>query len=481
MQQSWNELFFEGSLPEKRLRERAIDIAEAMTERPGVSMTAAFDDANDVRAAYDFFKNKRMSLPVVLDPAIRTVMFGLRELGSDATVLCVQDTTELNHSHRHAMTGLGALGNPKDRGEFLHPALAISTEGVPLGLLNAMTWTRPVEERGKAQQRKERSFEDKESVRWWMTIEKVEEELQRPGLLLHITDREGDIFELLHRAQQEQKRVLIRASQDRRVEGEHRLLWAQAESFPVCEQHRTIDVPERPATKGKPKRLARKATITLSYGQVTIRAPRGCKLKGTVQAWAILVHELETPPGEEPIEWLLLTFDQITSFDDAWQHVDWYRFRWVIEEFFKVLKTGLKVEKRQFDDLKPFEVSLGISLLVAVRLLALTKQARIDPEQPASTALSSDEERVLVEHAQVKRGRPSSSPLTMLEAVVLIAKLGGYLGRSCDGPPGWITLWRGYTRLCAMVDGYRLAQREGADTSRPKGRVGNSASSKAKA
>jgi hypothetical protein len=479
MQPSWNELFFEGSLPEKRLRERAIEIAEAMTERPGAPMNAAFDNANDVRAAYDFFKNKHMTLPVLLDPAIRTVMFGLRELGSDATVLCVQDTTELNHSHRHAMTGLGTLGNPKNRGEFLHPALAVSTEGVPLGLLNAMTWIRPVEQLGKAQQRKDRAFEDKESVRWWVTIDEVERMLQRPGLLLHVTDREGDIFELFHRAQKEQKRLLIRASQDRCVEGEHRLLWAQAESFPVCEQQRTIQVPERPATKDKPKRPARPATLALRSGQVTLQAPRGCK--GSVQAWAILVRELEAPPGEEPIEWLLLTFDPITSFDEAWRHVDWYRYRWVIEEFFKVLKTGLKVEKRQFDDLKTFEVSLGMSLLVGVRLLALTKQARIDPEQPASTALSPDEQQVLIEHAQVKRGRPSSSPLTMLEAVILIAKLGGYLGRSCDGPPGWLTLWRGYSRLCAMVEGYRLAQRKESDTSRPKGNLGNSASSKAKA
>jgi hypothetical protein len=136
-------------------------------------------------------------------------------------------------------------------------------------------------------------------------------------------------------------------------------------------------------------------------------------------------------------------------------------YGWWIEEFFKVLKTGLKIERRQFDDLGPFEVHLGMALLVGVRLLALTKRARIDPHQPASIVLSSDEERVLAEHARIKRGR-APAPLTLLEAVVLIAKLGGYLGRSCDGPPGWITLWRGYTRLCALVEGYILAERAGA-------------------
>jgi len=458
MTPSWNDLFFEGSLPEKRLRERAIRIAAAMTERPGASINAAFDDPRATRAAYDFFENKRMSLPVLLDPAVRTVIFRLRELPPEATVLSVQDTTEINCSHRHAMKGLGELTNPKNRGEFLHPALAVGTDGVPLGLLHAMTWTRLVEEHGKAQQRRARSFEDKESVRWWTTIETVESVLQRPGLLLHVADREADIFELFDRGQQKHRRLLIRASRDRRVEGEHRLLWAQVESFPVCNQQRVIDVPERPASHDKPKRSARRATLDLRFGEVTIRAPD--KRHGSVQAWADLVREVDTPAGEEPIEWLLLTLDPIGSADEAWLRVDWYKFRWVIEEFFKVLKTGLKVEQRQYDDLGPFEVHLGMALLVAVRLLALTKQARIDPQQPASIALSTDEERVLREHSRVKRGR-AATPLPLLEAIVLIAKLGGYLGRSCDGPPGWIVLWRGYTRLCAMVDGYRLAEARG--------------------
>jgi hypothetical protein len=136
--------------------------------------------------------------------------------------------------------------------------------------------------------------------------------------------------------------------------------------------------------------------------------------------------------------------------------VTWYGFRWVIEEFFKVLKSGCRVESRQFESLQPFEVSLGMSMLTAVKLLELTKRARIDPERPASTALTADEERVLVEHAEAYRGR-ARAPLRLDEAVTLIAMLGGYKGRSCDGPPGWITLWRGYQRLCTMVDGYKLA------------------------
>src|SRR5262249_51928817 len=171
----------------------------------------------------------------------------------------------------------------------------------------------------------------KESVRWWTTIETVESLLQRPGLLLHVADREADIFELFDRGQQKQRRLLIRASRDRRVEGEHRLLWAQVESFPVCDQQRTIDVPERPATKDKLKRPARRATRDLRFGEVTIKAPHG--RPGAVRAWAILVREVDTPAGEEPIEWRLLTLAPIGPADEAWIRVDWYKCRWVIEEF----------------------------------------------------------------------------------------------------------------------------------------------------
>ncbi len=202
-------------------------------------------------------------------------------------------------------------------------------------------------------------------------------------------------------------------------------------------------------------RKARDATVAIQFGSVTICAPHGAK--GTVELSAVHVFEIDLPEGVEPVEWLLLTSDPIASEADAWLRVDWYRCRWVIEEFFKVLKSGCRVEARQFETRATFEVSLGFSLLASVRLLALTKRARIDPDQPASSVLLPDEEEVLLRHADVQDRRPVGT-LRLRDAIVLIAKLGGYLGRKNDGPPGWITLWRGYRRLYALVEGYKLAQ-----------------------
>ena len=449
------ELFFEGSLSEKRLRERAITILTAMTERPGVAMTAAFDNPRESRYAYNFFHNDRMSLMALLDTATRALSLKLRELPEGTTVLSVQDTTEINLSTQTAMEGLGTLGNVKNHGLMLHTALAVDIDGCPMGLLYAHTWARPPKERGKATTRRQRPFDDKESARWWDTIVACEAAVLRPGLLLHISDRESDIFTLFSRAHPASYRLLVRAGQDRCVEGEHASLWAHVASFADTSSRQTIDVAARPASKTKPARAARQAVIAIAFGAVVLRAPHGGQ--GTIPLWAIRVREVAPPVGEERIEWVLLTSDPIGTEDEAWLRVEWYGDRWVIEEYFKVLKTGCRIEARQFESRQPFEISLALSMLAAVDLLALTKRARIAPDDPASAVLSTDAVQVLRQHAASHR-RSYPDPMSVQDAVVEIAILGGYQNRSCDGPPGWITLWRGYQRLTALLEGYLLAR-----------------------
>ena len=454
---SWEELFSAGSLPDKRLRHRAAKIGEACSERPGAAMTEAFDDWRDTRTAYNFFANRRVSFSALLDSPMTVVGRAIRALPEGVTVLNVQDTTELNLSHLRRMTGLGEIGNPKERGLFLHPSLAVSTDGVPLGVLSAQLWARQPEAHGKARKRKRRAFEEKESLKWWTAIEQAEQRVGRPRILVHVGDRENDVYEVFSRAHQAGYRLLVRAGQDRKVEGEPGRLWAQVACFAPCRGARPISVPARPAKEGKPARAARETSVTVRYGAITLNPPAGCK--GSIGMWAVEVIEVDPPEGVEPIEWLLLTSDPISSEKEAWERVHWYRSRWRIEECFQVLKTGCRVEARQFESRETYEVSLAIALLTAVRILALVKQARLSPEAQATVALSDEEQHVLVEHAKRKRAiHPGAlASLRLDDAVTLIAKLGGYKARSCDGPPGWLTLWRGVRRLEAMVDGYRLA------------------------
>jgi hypothetical protein len=420
-----------------------------------MAMTGAFDLWGDTRTAYNFFANERVTFAAVLESPMTVVSRALRERFEGTTVLNVQDTTEINLSHLNSMTGLGEIGNPKNRGLFLHPSLAVNTDGVPIGLLSAQVWDRPPTSHGKTKQRKQKAFEDKESLRWWTAIEESEKRVERPGFLLHVGDRESDVYEVFARAQDARYRILLRAAQDRRVEGEHSTLWAQVATFPPVGEAKPLSVPMRPAKEGKPARAARDTSIAIRYGLVTLREPKG---SGSVDMYAIQVTEVDPPVGVEPIEWLLLTSDPVTSIEEAWQRVEWYRCRWRIEEFFQVLKSGCRIEARQFESRSTYEPSLAIAMLTAVRLLAMVKQARATPEAPARVALSEEEEHVLVQHARAKKmGHCDSSPLRLDDAVVLIAMLGGYKARSCDGPPGWITLWRGLRRLEDMVEGYRLA------------------------
>jgi hypothetical protein len=452
----WEQLFPEGSLLDKRLRERAIKIGEAATERPGAAMTAAFDDWRDTRTAYNFLSNRRVSFGMLIDSATTVVGRAMQAMPEGATVLNVQDTTEINLSHLTSMTGLGEIGNPKNRGLFLHPSLAVSSEGVPMGLLSAQVWDRRPDEHGKAKKRKETAFEEKESLRWWTAIEQAEKQVGRPGLLLHVADRESDIYEVFCRARDAGHRILLRAAQDRRVQGEHRTLWSQVASFCPCSQSRPLSVPARPAKEGKPARAARESRVAVRFGPVTLCASRGTD---TVPMWAVEVTEVDPPDQVEPIEWLLLTSEPVTSTEQAWQRVEWYRYRWRIEEFFQVLKSGCRIEARQFECRANYETSLAFALLTAVRILGMVKQARVLPDAPASVALSEEEQLVLVQHAQSKGNRPAGAlPLLLSEAIVLIAKLGGYKARSCDGPPGWITIWRGLRRLEDMVEGFQLAR-----------------------
>jgi hypothetical protein len=309
---------------------------------------------------------------------------------------------------------------------------------VPIGLLSAQVWDRPPSSHGKAKERKQKAFEEKESLRWWTAIEESEKRVGRPGLLLHVADRESDIYDVFERARDQRYRILVRATQDRRVEGEQSTLWAQVASFSPVGEARPLHVPARPAKEGKPARAARDTSIVIRYGLVTLCEPNG---SGSVDMYAVQVTEVAPPAGVDPIEWLLLTSDPITSIEEAWQYVGWYRCRWRIEEFFQVLKSGCRIEARQFESRSTYEPSLAIAILTAVRLLSMVKQARVTPDASASVILSRDEEHVLVQHAQAKKmGHCDSSPLRLVDAVVLIAMLGGYKARSCDGPPGWITL-----------------------------------------
>ncbi|WP_242527477.1 IS4 family transposase [Ktedonosporobacter rubrisoli] len=206
-----------------------------------------------------------------------------------------------------------------------------------------------------------------------------------------------------------------------------------------------------PRTHG---RRARQSEVQLSFGSICVMAPRWEKRCGTepLPLWAIRVWEEDTPADEEPLEWLLLTSVPTTTIAQAWEHVQWYACRWTVEDSHQCLKTGCRIEERQVQSVARLIRLLGLLSPLAVRLLQLRNLARCDPQRPAQEVVEHDVLALVATHTDRIPGEMSTA--TFWKAV---AQLGGYLGRRGDGPAGWKTLWKGWLRVQAWLEGVHLA------------------------
>ncbi len=258
------------------LRRRAMLILEAVEQRPAALFNSLFDRARERIGAYRLCAHEEVDMQRLLRPAAQALASRVAQQAPGQVVLCVHDRTEVNLTHlADSMKNLGEIGNPECRGFFLQTGLCVSPEGVALGVLTAQTWIRPPQEHGKARQRRKHGFAQKESYRWWLGMKEAHERVGQPQALVHVIDAEGDAYELARHAHVNGVRLLVRAAQNRRVEGEAGHLWQAVENF-QARGSRTIRLPARPALDGKPAHPARPATVTLRYGQVRLRAsPRG--------------------------------------------------------------------------------------------------------------------------------------------------------------------------------------------------------------
>ena len=368
-------------------------------------------------------------------------------------VLAIQDTTELNYTSHKALSGAGYLDNKYATGLKVHSTLSVSTEGVPLGIIGQDVWARDPEQLGQSQTRHQRPTEDKESQRWLDALRVTEAIRPETIQLVTIADREADFYDLLACPRRRGSEFLIRATQNRCLVDPPDHLWPAVESADSLGTM-TVEV------KRNPTRPARTAALDLRYTTVTIQPPQNrAKTEQLVPITlqAILVRELDPPPEVEPIEWLLLTTLEVTSVEDVWQYVRWYTYRWLIERYHYVLKSGCQLEKLQLETAHRLEMALATYAIVAWRLLWLTYQARCAPDASCELVLEPHQWPALYAtiHGQIY---PDEPPPTLGEVVGWIAQLGGFLGRKGDGEPGVKVLWRGLRRLDDIVGTWLLCQ-----------------------
>jgi hypothetical protein len=438
-------------LGDKRLCKRLLVLARDFYARPqGNVPQSCSGQRAKIKAAYRFFDHPKVQMDVVLSSHYQAT--GQR-MAKESVVLAAQDTTFLNYHAHPATENLGPIGSQAEGliGLVVHDTMAFNLEGTPLGLLDVQCWARDPEQFGQKHQRKQRAFEDKESVKWQHSLEALERvQSQCPQTqIVSVGDREADIYELFVWATEKAGRphLLVRAEQNRRVQGEHSKLWEQMRAQPVA-AFKEVRLPRR---SNRPARMAR---LEVRFCAVELRSPAQRKMP-TVRLWAVWAHEPAAPAGVEAVEWMLLTTLAVETVEQADEKLVWYTRRWGIEVFHRTLKSGCKIETRQLGHADRIEACLAIDLVVAWRIFHLTKLGRETPEVPCTAYFEPIEWQALVGFIR-KNPIPPAQPPSLREAMRMVASLGGFQGRKGDGEPGTQTLWLGLQRLDDIVKAWKV-------------------------
>lgn len=441
---SWasEELEF-ADLGDKRRNQRLVKIVEDLAAAPNASIPQAVRDNAALQGLYDFWRNPRVEAKEIL--AAHTAKT-IERVTEHSLVLAVQDTTEWDFTAHRSKQGMGSLSNPSAKGLKGHSVLCVSPEGVPLGLLHQQVWARVSLRRGKGYRERKRAIEDKESGRWLSSLEQTQQLIPGEVGVVTIADREADIYDLFALPRREGSEFLIRANHDRSVklkDGEEvESLFNSVTEAPICGQL-TLEL------QRTPKRKARSATLTVRVATVFLQPPKHRRKSENclpIKVQAILAVEENPPIGEKAVCWLLLTTLSVSNWEQACQCLLWYSYRWLIERFHYVLKSGCHLEELQLETADRIQRAIATYGIVAWRLLWLTYSARVNPDKEAEGILSTHEWQALYCTIHKTPIPPDSSP-TLSECVRWIAQLGGFLGRKSDGEPGVKTLWRGIQRL----------------------------------
>jgi hypothetical protein len=440
------------SLGDRRLSQRLVLLASQLAAAPSASIPKACGPWGQSKAAYRFFDNNKVNEDHLLAPHYRSTKERLR---NHPVVLAVQDTTQIDYTSHPQTTGLGILSDPGHQGLFYHPTLLVSPEKTPLGLAHHLVWERPREDFGKSHTRRSRPIAAKESQKWLASLEATAQfQGELPQVrLVSVADREADVFDFFAKAQELDLHLLVRAARNRSVSQPEKYLWDHLEAVPRAASL-SITVPRRP---GKASRIA---TLSVCFSPVSLLPPkhrRGDPTLQTIHLWAVYAKEEEPPPGETAISWLLLTTIPVTSLAEALEKLQWYTCRWQIELFFKILKSGCRIEQLQLETAARLRRCLAMYAVVAWRILYLTMESRRVPHLSCEALLAPEEWQALCCFSQ-RTPTPPAEPPTLLQATKMIAKLGGFLGRAGDGFPGPATLWQGMQRLGDIVVAWRLGR-----------------------
>jgi hypothetical protein len=446
----WVEEQFGGcELGNKSRTKRLLRVASNMLDRPEESLPQQNVLWADLKAAYRLFQQEDVTFDAVSD-----VHWQRTRQTAPGRYLLISDTTDIDHYTHEATEGLGMLGDGQGRGLQLHSCLMYGTnQKLIVGTAGARVYYR--KKMPKNESRKQRLGRVRESQLWGQLADQVGT-APEGSQWIHVFDRGGDNFEAMCHIHQTKNDWIIRGAKLHR-----KVVLENGEKMSLTEalQHARVLGSYKLSLRTRPGVKARTALIEVSVVKVRFPRPtnRSPWLKRCgIQELAVnvlLVREKNAPPGTTPIEWVLLTSLPIETFEDAYQVIDDYEHRWLIEEYHKVLKTGCSVERHALRSADRLEPLLALTAVIGTRLLQLKLLGRNQPEAKAATHVPNSWLKAL----KLARPKLKITEMTVYTFFRELAKLGGFLGRKHDGEPGWQTIWKGFQRLQAILQGLKLA------------------------
>ena len=445
------------NLGDKRRNRRAVRLLSAFWKQPNASIPVACGSQANTKAAYRHLNLEIDSQEWLAPHLVKTA----ERAAEHPYVLALSDTTELDFTGLSSLEGAGPIDGAHCRGLKVHSVLAVSPEGVPLGLLDQRVWAREETEGeeggGKKKTRRKRAPDDKESWKWRTAAEACQDRLPEQAAV-YVGDREADCYSLLGMPRRAGMDLLVRATHNRKLKDpEYSYLIQAVEAAPVLGRLRLTLPRSR-------KREEREAILEIRSARVTLEKPRnGTNGRGLapVEVSVVLAREVdETAGGDERVDWLLLSTREVQTLEEAVWCVKSYALRWRVERFHYTLKSGCGIEKLQLEDAERMKRALALYSIIAWRLLHMTYYVRAEPHAPCTVVLEEDEWKAL---SLIRPGRKKTEPLqppTMKEAVRQIASLGGFMGRRGDGDPGVKSIWTGFRRLMDITHGYRAATQD---------------------
>jgi hypothetical protein len=430
----------------KKLKERLLKVIAAFTKHPIGSILEACSNRHQAKAVYRMLSNKRFDIENVKTTYAASTV---ERIEACESVLLIQDTTEVNLNGHKKTSGLGYC-DEYNLGILTHSCMAITPDGIPLGILNQISYTRPERknESGTHDQKKLRPIEEKESYRWIESLEAAHAILPKAVNALFICDREGDFYEFYARGAEKNCKLLIRLVHNRVIQ-EHQKSLDYLRALPGVGSV-VVDIP-RDTRNGN---RARKATLDVSYSLITFKKParrRELHLPSEITATGIHIIEKDPPDGVEPIEWFLATTENVSSFEDAVAMLRNYVQRWKIERFHYVLKQGCGVEKAQERTFERQSSMIFLYSIIAIYIMTLQFLSRVEPAIKCDVLFQEEEWKILYCAANKTPAAPDE-PYSLKEAVRFLGKLGGFAGSPSDGAPGAKVIWRGLKILYTLQE-----------------------------